>query len=89
MGEGSRGSPVRQCLDDVHEWTGLSLNEIWREPEDSMVWRTCVSRVAPIGLKIQDVSSAYYPKQNCRHAFSGVSRVGPKGGFQVANLSGW
>ena len=30
-GNGSRGRPVRQWLDDVKEWTGLSLNEMWTD----------------------------------------------------------
>ena len=28
------------------EWTGLSLNEMWREPEDRVAWRKCLNRVA-------------------------------------------
>ena len=32
--ERSRGIPARQWLDDVEDWTWLSLNEMWREPED-------------------------------------------------------
>ncbi len=30
----------------VREWTGLSSNEIWREPEDRVVGRKSKSRVA-------------------------------------------
>ena len=26
------------------EWTGLSWNEMWREPEDHVAWRKRVSR---------------------------------------------
>ena len=32
--EGARG----QCGLEK-EWTGLSLNEMWREPEDRVAWR--------------------------------------------------
>ena len=32
--EGARG----QCGPEK-EWTGLSLNEMWREPEDRVTWR--------------------------------------------------
>ena len=49
-GERSRGRPARQWLDDVKEWTGLSLDETWREPEDRVAWRNRDSRVAPNGL---------------------------------------
>ena len=38
-GKISRGRPARQWLDDVKEWTGLSLNKMWREPEDRVAWR--------------------------------------------------
>ena len=34
----------------VKEWTGLSSNEMWREPEDRVAWRKFVSRVAINGL---------------------------------------
>ena len=45
----SRGRPARQYKDDVKEWTGLSLKDVWREPEDRIVWRNHVSRVASNG----------------------------------------
>ena len=32
-------------MDDVKEWTGLSLNETRRDPEARVVWRKRVSRV--------------------------------------------
>ena len=32
--------------DSVKEWTVLSLNEMWREPEDRVAWRKWVSRDA-------------------------------------------
>ena len=35
----STGRPTRQWLDNVKEWTGLSLNGMSREPEDHMTWR--------------------------------------------------
>ena len=38
-GERLRGRPARQWLDDVKEWTGLSLHEMWKEPEDRVAWR--------------------------------------------------
>ena len=44
--ERSRGRPGRQWLDDVEEWTGPSLNGMWREPDDRVVWIKRVSRVA-------------------------------------------
>ena len=31
----SRGRPARQWLNDVKEWTGQSLNEMWKEPEEA------------------------------------------------------
>ena len=34
-------------MDDVKEWTGLSLNDIWREPEDSVARGKRANRVAP------------------------------------------
>ena len=43
----SRGRPARQWLEDVKEWTGLSLNEMWREPYDRVAQRKRVSHVAP------------------------------------------
>ena len=33
--------------DDVKEWTVLNSNLIWRETEDCVDWRKCISRVAP------------------------------------------
>ena len=45
-GQRSRGRPVRQWLDDVKEWTGLSSNEIWRKPEERVARRKHVSQVA-------------------------------------------
>ena len=44
-GTRSRGR-TRQWLDNVKEWTGLSLNEMYREPENRVVWRKRVARVA-------------------------------------------
>ena len=35
-GERSRGRSGRQWSDDVKEWTGLSWNDMWREPRT--VW---------------------------------------------------
>ena len=29
----SRGRPTKQWLDDVKEWTGLTLHETWMVPE--------------------------------------------------------
>ena len=46
----SRGRPARQWLEDVQEWTGLSLNEMWREPEDRVAWRKRVNCVDSNGL---------------------------------------
>ena len=40
-------SRARQWLDDVKEWTGLRLNEMWRKPEDCVAWRKHVSLVTP------------------------------------------
>ena len=37
-------------MDDVNEWTWLSLNKVWRDPEDRVAWKNCVSRVAINGL---------------------------------------
>ena len=37
---------TRQLLDDIKEWTGLSFNEMWREPEDSVAWRKYDSHFA-------------------------------------------
>ena len=37
--------PTRQRVDSVKEWTGLSLNETSREPEDRVAWRKRVSHV--------------------------------------------
>ena len=47
-GKRPRGRPVRQWLENVDEWTGLSSNEMWREPEYCVAWRKRVSRVAPM-----------------------------------------
>ena len=30
---------VRGSCDLEKEWTGLSWNEMWREPEDRVTWR--------------------------------------------------
>ena len=38
---------LRQWLDDVKERTGLSLNEMWREPDDCVDGRNRVRRVGP------------------------------------------
>ena len=38
-GKRSRGRPARYWLDDVKEWTELSPNEMWREPDDRVSWR--------------------------------------------------
>ena len=45
--ERTREKPTRQWL----EWTGLSSNEMWREPEDRVAWRNraVLSRVALTG----------------------------------------
>ena len=45
-GKISRGRPAKHWLDE--EWTGLSLNEIWCEQDDRVLWRKCVSRVVLI-----------------------------------------
>ena len=34
--KGTLINTIIKRLDCVKEWTGLSLNEIWREPEDSL-----------------------------------------------------
>ena len=55
--KGSRGRPARQWLYDVKEWTGLSLNNMRREPENHVAWRKRASLVAPtdwIVYRIQD-----------------------------------
>ena len=45
----SRGGPeARQWSDDVKEWTGLSSNKMWREPEDCVAWIKRVSHIAPL-----------------------------------------
>ena len=46
----SRGKPAKRWLDDVKELVGLSLNEMWREPDDCVVWRMRLCRVASNGL---------------------------------------
>ena len=28
----------KRVLDDVKEWTGLSWNDMWREPENCVAW---------------------------------------------------
>ena len=33
-GKRSRERTARQWVHDVKEWTGLSLNQMWREPDD-------------------------------------------------------
>ena len=38
-GKRSRGRPARQWMGNVTEWTELSSNEMWREPEDGVTWR--------------------------------------------------
>ena len=38
-GKRSRGMAARQLFDDVKERTGLSLNDTWMEPKDSVAWR--------------------------------------------------
>ena len=40
----SRGRPARQWLDEVKELVVLSLNQVWREAPDGVVWRKRVSR---------------------------------------------
>ena len=35
-GKRSRVGPARRWLDGVKKWTGLSLHEMWREPEDGV-----------------------------------------------------
>ena len=40
---------ARQWMDDVKEWTGLSHNEMWREPVDCQAWRKRVSCVIHVG----------------------------------------
>ena len=67
--ETSRGRPARQRLDDAKEWTMLSLNEMWREPEDRVAWGKHVSRVVPNGLSMrfkirEDIMSAFWKKQS-------------------------
>ena len=49
-GKGSRDRLARQWLYDVKEWTGLSLNNMRREPENHVAWRKRASLVAPNGL---------------------------------------
>ena len=39
---------AKQWLDDVKEWTGLSLNEMWNEPEDRVARRKRISRAIPM-----------------------------------------
>ena len=49
---------ARLWLDDVKEWTGLSSNDIWREPEDLVAWRNRVNQF-PNGLNSQWHSRKY------------------------------
>ena len=37
-----------QWLGDVKEWTRLSSNAMWKEPEDRVAWKKYVSCVASI-----------------------------------------
>ena len=46
-GKGVRGRPAIQWLDDVKEWTGLSLNAMWSVPEDRVAWGNCVNHAVP------------------------------------------
>ena len=43
--ERSRGRSARK-MDDVNEWTWLSLNGTWSELDDRAAWSKCVGRVA-------------------------------------------
>ena len=49
----SRERPARQWLDDVNEWTRLSLNEMGREPKDRVAWRKHVCASQDTGYYIQ------------------------------------
>ena len=50
-----RGRPARQWLDDVNEFTGLRLNEIWMEPEDCVDLGKRVCCVATANRKVYSV----------------------------------
>ena len=47
-GKTSRGRPAKQWFDDVKEWTVLSSNDIWKEPEDHVAWRKLTSHITPV-----------------------------------------
>ena len=65
----SRGRRVRQWLKDVKEWTGLSLNEMWREPLDRVARRKRVSGVVPNGLNslLESLFKIQCAQAQCRY----------------------
>ena len=46
-GKRSRGRPARLRLDNVKEWTELSMDEMWMEPEDGGCHGESVSVLVP------------------------------------------
>ena len=43
-----RGRQKRKCLDDIRDWTGLSLAESLRSAEDRDLWHVIVKRLAVV-----------------------------------------
>ena len=61
----SRGWPTRQWLDDVKEWTWLSLNEMWRKTDYHMAWES-VSVVLCFPKRTEHSIGLKFKNMGCR-----------------------